>query len=306
MAIGARVAQDKLGVPTITLHRQPSLIPSVYESSVTPMTFLPGWLPRPLKRAQLRLLDKIIDHTFLPDTNAFRAELGLSPVRHLIDWLHSPTSVVGTWPAWFAAPQPDWPANVELVGFNPHERGERAADEPLQSFIAEHGRPIVFTAGSGMRHADRFFRECVKTCVELDRAGVIVTRKREQLPAELPANVMHAAYAPFGSLFARAAAVVHHGGIGTVSQGLVAGVPQLSVPGLVFDTFDTAARLKRLGVGETVPMSRFTATRAAEKLRAMLGDEAMKDRCRAFGERARQDDPVAAVVAKVKSLPLKR
>src|SRR5439155_20926984 len=46
MAVGARIAQDKLGVPTATIHRQPTFLRSLNQSPRTPLTFTPDWLPR--------------------------------------------------------------------------------------------------------------------------------------------------------------------------------------------------------------------------------------------------------------------
>jgi UDP:flavonoid glycosyltransferase YjiC (YdhE family) len=57
---------------------------------------------------------------------------------------------------------------------------------------------------------------------------------------------------PLGQVLPRALALVSHGGIGTVSQALAAGIPQLVMP-LGFDQFDNAARLERLGVAATLP-----------------------------------------------------
>src|SRR5438445_634188 len=56
-------------------------------------------------------------------------------------------------------------------------------------------------------------------------------------------------YVRFVRVFGRAAAVVHHGGIGTTSQCFRAGVPQLIMP-MAHDQPDNAARVKRMGVGD--------------------------------------------------------
>ena len=42
----------------------------------------------------------------------------LGPVdRVMYRWMHSPQLVIGFFPDWFAAPQPDWPSHTHLVGF---------------------------------------------------------------------------------------------------------------------------------------------------------------------------------------------
>ena len=79
-----------------------------------------------------------------------------------------------------------------------------------------------------------------------------------------------AGYVPHSALLPRAAAVVHHGGIGTSAQALRAGVPQLVVP-FFADQHDNAARLGRLGVARSLRRGRYDAARAAGRLRALAG-----------------------------------
>ena len=63
LALGARLAQEKLGVPTATVHLAPVVFRSVYDTPKFPGMFTPRWLPKPLNR--------------------IRAELGLPPVRRV-------------------------------------------------------------------------------------------------------------------------------------------------------------------------------------------------------------------------------
>ena len=70
----------------------------------------------------------------------------------------------------------------------------------------------------------------------------------------------------------RSAALVHHGGIGTLSQGLAGGVPQIVMP-MGFDQFDNAARITRLGVGRTLGRSRYRLPHVARALAGLLADE---------------------------------
>ena len=58
-----------------------------------------------------------------------------------------------------------------------------------------------------------------------------------------------------------AAALVHHGGIGTCAQGMAAGVPQIVMP-LAHDQPDNALRLLRLGVSRTLMPKKFTGPKS--------------------------------------------
>jgi UDP:flavonoid glycosyltransferase YjiC (YdhE family) len=84
---------------------------------------------------------------------------------------------------------------------------------------------------------------------------------------------------PFSALLPRAAALVHHGGIGTCAQGLAAGLPQVVMP-MAYDQLDNGMRLARLGVGAVVRQRRFTPPRVAAALDGLLNSPAVQKRCR--------------------------
>jgi UDP:flavonoid glycosyltransferase YjiC (YdhE family) len=294
LAFGARVAQEKLGVPTATAHLQAGVIRSEYRAAVLPGLFLPDWLPRFAKRFQYRLADALIVEPILTrGLNAFRAELGLPPVRDLMGgWWHSPQRVIGLFPDWYAPPQPDWPPQVRLTGFPLYDERELHDVPPeLTEFLEAGEPPIVFTPGSAMRHGHAFFAAAVEACRLLGRRGLLLTRFPEHLPAQLPEGVRHFSYVPFSRVLPRAAALVHHGGIGTTAQGLAAGIPQLVMP-LAYDQPDNAARLGRLGVARSLPPRAFRAPAVARALDGLLRSAEVAGRCRDYAGRIRASRPL--------------
>jgi UDP:flavonoid glycosyltransferase YjiC (YdhE family) len=255
LAFGARIAQERLGIPTATVHLQPGVFRSTHLPPVLPGPPVPAWAPRPWKRFVYWAADRlVIDPALAPEINAFRTELGLPPVRRLFHgWWNSPQLVLGLFPAWFGPPQPDWPPQTVLTGFPLYdERGATEAPGELHAFLDAGEPPVVFTPGSAMRHGRAFFAESVAACGLLGRRGLLLTRYREQVPPDLPEGVRHFEYVPFSQLLPRAAALVHHGGIGTLAQGLAAGVPQLVMP-MGFDQPDNAARVVHAGAGIRLP-----------------------------------------------------
>jgi rhamnosyltransferase subunit B len=120
---------------------------------------------------------------------------------------------------------------------------------------------------------------------------LLLTPFREQVPERLPAGVEHFDYVPFGLLLPHAAALVHHGGIGTCAQGLAAGVPQVIMP-LAHDQPDNADRLERLGVSRTLPPSRFRGPTLAAVLSDVLSSERTAKACREVAGRFVGTDPV--------------
>ena len=170
----------------------------------------------------------MIDPLLGPSINELRQELGIeSPARGIFrDWNLSPQLVLGLFPEWFAPTQPDWPGQVALTGFPLWDQPE-AAGLPVEvdEFLRGGEPPIVFTPGSAMAHGQEFFQAAVEACQSLGRRGILLTKYPQQLPPALPADVRHFSFVPFSQLLPRAAALVHHGGIGSSAQGLAAGLP---------------------------------------------------------------------------------
>ena len=295
LAFSARIAHETLGLRLVTMHLQPSCFISVHESAVMHpwLASINRWPPA-LKRLVLRLGDRVADRALAPGVNTLRAELGLPSVRHIVsEWWHSPQRVIGLFPTWYGATQPDWPRQTALTGFPLYdERGATLIEPDLDLFLAEgRDRPVVFVAGSGNRQASRFFAAATDACHRLGRRGLLLTKFREQIPTSLPAGIRHADYAPLSEVLPRAAALVHHGGIGTAAQTLRAGCPQLVTP-MTFDQPDNAARLVRLGVGRTVSPGAFTGARVAQELETLLGSDDVASACRDVAQRFEGIDPV--------------
>jgi UDP:flavonoid glycosyltransferase YjiC (YdhE family) len=281
IAFGARVLQDESGVPTATMHLQPSIFRSAYAPPRLPGAPPLGWAPTWMIRAINAFVDRfVLDPVIGKPLNAFRASKGLPPVRRITTgWWHSPDRVIGLFPEWFAPPQPDWPAQMRLTGFPLFdESGLEPLSHALQQFLASGDKPIAFTPGSAMSHGREFFETAAAACASLGRRGLLLSRHAENLPASLPPGVMHVPYAPFSELLPRCAALVHHGGIGTTAQALAAGIPQLIMP-MSHDQPDNAERLKKLGVGDVLSVKAFRAPAVAAKLRELIESPDVAKRC---------------------------
>jgi rhamnosyltransferase subunit B len=121
-----------------------------------------------------------------------------------------------------------------------------------------------------MRHAAELFEMAIVACRTLAARAVLVTSLRAQLPPELPSFVHHCPFAPFQKLFPLCAAVVHHGGIGTVSKALAAGTPQLIVP-FAYDQKDNALRIKKLGTGDWLASGLCNSELLSKAIKGILG-----------------------------------
>lgn len=281
LAMGARIAQEKLGVPLTMIHLQPAVFRSRYEPPMHPGLTWIAKVPTGLRPAVFRLMDYMIDGIYAKPLNDFRRQLGLPAVKRVMDqWWHSPEQTLAMFPDWFAARQPDWPACVTMVDFPLYDA---APLEPmpaeLDQWLMQGDAPIVFTPGSAMKTGSDFFAASAAACEKLGRRGLLLTRYPEQLPRSLPALVRHFSYAPFAALLPRAVAFVHHGGIGTVAQGLAAGTPQLVMP-CSYDQLDNATRVQKLGAGLSLPRPEYQPDAVAANLRRLLTEPQFRQHCR--------------------------
>ena len=295
IALGARVAQDKLGIPTATVQLAPAVFRSIHQPPKLAGLYMPTWLPDAIKRGMWSFADwAVVDRLLAPPINAFRAEKGLPPVKNILgDWWLSPDLVLGLFPDWFASKQPDWPRQLRLTQFPLYdERDVEPVSADLEAFLGAGDPPVVFTPGSAMTFGQSFFRESVRGCELLNRRGILLSRHREHIPANLPANVRHFDYAPFSRILPRCAALVHHGGIGTTSQALASGIPQLIMP-MAHDQFDNADRVARLGAGDWVKRRKYRAKAVAAKLNHLLTDKHVAGACRQVAARFAGVDAMA-------------
>ncbi len=285
----SRCRQELGQTPMVSVALAPVLFRTLHQTPMVSASLdVSGW-PRWLKRGLWWLVDRgmLGPHVAPVLNDEVRRPLGLPPVsRPFAGWMHSPLLTLGLFPDWFASPQPDWPTSLRLTGFPLFDRDRQTSElpPPVTAFLDAGDPPVVFTAGSAMRHGQAFFAAAADACQRLSRRGLLLTGHAEQLPRSLPAGVSVASYAPLSRLLPRAAALVHHGGIGTSAAGLAAGVPQVVMP-LSHDQPDNAARLRRLGVAKMLPPARFTGTNLTHALQDLLGDDRAQRAARAWASR---------------------
>jgi rhamnosyltransferase subunit B len=301
----ASLVHEKLGVPLTNLILQPWMIPSSIAPPIIPnFTFLSS-APPFVWKLFWRGLEGVADGLVAGGLNRVRASLGLKPMRRIFqNWL-AQELLIGMFPDWYGPPQADWPAQMRLTGFPMFDGGHSAClpDEVL-NFCRAGKPPVAFTFGTGMAHSADLFRAALEACELLGIRGIFLTKYRDQLPASLPSSALHCAFAPFQKLFPLCAAVVHHGGIGTVAKALGAGTPQLIHP-ICFDQIDNGARVKRLGAGDYLRAKRSSGKQIANALAPLIGEE-FRTRCRKLATRFDQTNAFETAANLVEGLVARR
>ena len=280
--LAGRIVGEKHGVPVAGVHFAPAVFLSKYQAPRLPRVLWYKSVPSWIKGAQYWCADQFVfDRLVGRPVNKLRKEVGLEPISHVLTrWWHKTDAIVGLFPPWFAKPQPDWPVGVKLTGFPLWDSSDQQELPGEVSRFLEAGEaPLVWTPGSANATTPQFFTTAVEVCQLLGRRGIVLTKFADQLPDRLPEKVRHFDFVPLSYVLPRAAAFIHHGGIGSCAQGLSAGVPQLIRP-MAFDQFDNSIRLQRLGVGCEVSVGRFRASRVAKVLDRILTSDRAKKQCR--------------------------
>lgn len=291
---------------TILVARHTSSLPALLAAEALDLPIVSVFMA-PSQVAQSLLDEAMVGEIMVKDVNAIRATLGFAPIRSWSAWINAARQHLGLWPEWFAAPESDWPVVVTPVGFPiDHAATSTLAELPadLRALLEGGKRPLLISGGSGKIIRAEFYHVAVAACALLERPSLVVTEHRELLPPTLPDHIHWYPYLPFAALLPLTGAMIHHGGIGSICQALLAGVPQLVLAhGL--DRPDNAMRLKQLGGSDSLSLARWQPALIAESLQALL-QPAVAARCHALAARLHASsglDRAAAAIEQAASAP---
>jgi len=250
--LAASSAAEMVRIPWATVFIAPAILPSEL-----PPYPLPPSCPHPLRRAlgdagwQLGRwwMRRCVD----PLVNEHRRALGLPTGSNwMLAGNLSPELAILTALPSFTPGSSRWPPQVRQTGYCPY-RGYRAwrPSPELRRFLEARGRLVLVTAGSMAHgedgHSHRLYSACLGA-VEALGARALLVGPRE---GRVGKRSMAVPFVPFQEVMPRCAAVIHHGGVGTVQEAMLAGVPQLILPWGA-DHFFNAARAQEAGVAEVL------------------------------------------------------
>lgn len=284
----ARSVAERLGIPYVYASYQPIALPSPHHPPAPRVG-----LPFPSDVTDHRMLWDLdarhIDELFRPALNSRRAAIGLPPVVNVRDhvftdrpWLAA-DPVLGPWRetegldvvqtgAWILPDERPLPADLEAflnagtppvyVGFGSMRAPEDIAPVALAAVRAQGRRAVVSRGWAGLTPMN-------------DRDGCFLVGEVNQQ-----------------ALFARVAAVVHHGGAGTTATAALAGAPQVVVPQMVDQPY-WAGRVADLSIGAAHDGPTPTTASLSAALRVALAPDTSA-RAAAVSGRIRTDGATVA------------
>jgi UDP:flavonoid glycosyltransferase YjiC (YdhE family) len=286
------------GVPYRYVCYCPALLPSVEHPPIlVSWDNERRWLNRLLWPLMLGPISLLLRPLFAP----IHRRLGLPPVRS--PYRH----MLGTRPllaadAILSGPPGDSPIAVDQVpALQP--RGGEPLPPKLDAFLASGPAPVFVGFGSMPDPDPLATTRRVLAAVEQLGVRAIVSAGWAQLGGvPLPEGVIEIGPVAHTSLFPRCAAIVHHGGAGTTTTALRAGVPQVVVPHLA-DQYYWGRRLRAVGIGLVAARKhRLRTEDLVRTLGVVLENEIVRERAAELGARARSDaaalDPIGALLSR--------
>jgi UDP:flavonoid glycosyltransferase YjiC (YdhE family) len=274
--------------------------------------FLIGWrgsLGKTYNRLTHAFMRRVLWGIYGKPLNRWRTErLGMPAWRSLAEMLDARRDAGA--PSLFAyspsvLPEPvDWQATDHVTGYWFLPAPENWVPSPgLLDFLGRGPAPVFVGFGSmpGLDPARRT-RDVLRALEISGQRGVLMSAGAGALArVGAPSNAIFVDDIPYSWLFPRMAAVVHHGGAGTTAAALRAGVPSIIMP-VDFDQFGWAQRVEDLGVGlRGDKLEKLTAENLAKLISVAVGDESMRARATALGERIRSEDGISKAVEIIES-----
>jgi len=123
-----------------------------------------------------------------------------------------------------------WKDKVFLSGFFFLDVDEAKIDKELESFLESGKNPIVVSFSSmPLKNPTLFKGKLIKALKETNNRAVVLTGI-SGMTFENEDNILAVEKAPHRIIFKKAKGIIHHGGVGTMSEALLSGAPQLIMP----------------------------------------------------------------------------
>ncbi len=303
LAYGASLA-EKLRLPLVVAGLQPIQLPTqAFADPVFSHTFR----PQDQRHRLLNYVSHILAHAvlwevFLPEINrARRRLLNLPPFPVWMPWQslsqQADLLLLGYSPSVLPKPT-EWNAKVAVTGywFLDHQSPWQPP-ESLRQFLRAGPPPVYIGFGSmSSRHPERLTRLVLEALERSQQRGVLLTGWGAVCQRQQSAYVYAVESVPHDWLFPQVAAVVQHGGAGTIGASLRAGIPPITVSFLPEQAF-WGEQAFRLGVSPRSMRYRdLTVQRLTQAIEQAVHDAAMRRRAAQIGQQIHAEQGVSRAI----------
>lgn len=297
-----RIAAEMEERPYASIMLAHNAIPSRF----IPPSGLPA-LGRTMNRVWWWLRRTFLNKKLKPVVDHLRTAQDLAPATDLIDdvWTSPHLNLIAV-SQMLCSRQNDWGTQHRVCGefvLPSASKNEYLLDPDLTAFIHAGSPPVYVSFGSVMPTGASARKETIDILVQAAQRSscrmiiqALPWRDCETAPTD---SVHFVGATPHDKVFPLCAAVVHHGGAGTVHTTLRAGIPSVVVAHIDEQHF-WGRELKRIGVAPNVLMKRnWNAKTLAKRITQALNDTHMREQARRAASSMRTENGISKAAAEI-------
>ncbi len=266
------------------------LAAEIYQKPIVPFFLSPSYI------TQIRIDYDLFEESNTRALNIVRETLGLPPVKSYCEWTCIMKYKICLWPKWFYHHQhiqQNYFIAVGFLDYSVYKSASHGFTKEVTEFLARGEAPIIISGSSGKDDTLKYFDIAISACVQLGLRVLVVTPFQELIPAQLIDNdsVKWVDFIDFEALLPYAKAIIHHGGIGTITYALRYKVPQLILAGNIDRPFN-ASIIKKLGLGEFLPVAWWSVNNIKAAVKEVL-DNKIRLNCNHYGNMMLKENAIS-------------
>ena len=306
---GAHIAEG-LHIPTIRAVLQPLAPTRHFPSALLPFRFsllgIGNWFSH-------WAMTQIIWHSWRREINHARhADFGLPPVQWLDLSLQAfscqPLTLNGFSEHIVPRPQ-DWNEKQVITGYWRNSGVEQLAVQEfgrravrLQKFIDSSSNTIAIGFGSPGTNEITHTLKILEDALNITNTRAVLTIPAKWYGEIKSKNIFPIEYAPHDWLYRQVQVAAHHGGAGTTSASLHAGIPTIAMP-LAIDQFFWGERIYKIGVGpKPIPQRVLNAEKLASAIQESLQDNDMRAKAETISAKLSIENGIQAAVRVIRDV----
>ncbi len=276
---GAHIA-EYLRIPSIRAVFQPITPTHAFSSALLPFRFNFGKIGNLLSHWIVTQATWVAWFDEINNTRRTHFKLPRSQWRDpsLRAFPHQPLTLNGF--SEHIVPRPfDWNEKQIIAGYWRYTSNQDFQPNHIQRFIDRNPeRTIAVGLGSPGTERMRWFINMLDDALKQSGTQAVLTLSKEWHTRFISTRILPVEYAPHDWLYRHVRVAVHHGGAGTTSASLHAGIPTITLP-LGIDQFFWGERVYKIGAGPSpIPQRALNAVKLANAIRQALEDKDMREK----------------------------
>lgn len=287
IVVGLQTAADRLNIPYRLVAFYPVILGTTKDD--------------PLKnRLMFGFGRKMMNLMMKGYINKARAEYGLPPIKDIWEqWMG--TNVI------IACDKELNPAR-EGVSFAFTQTGfmllpsKIELPDKVKDFLSSGKPPVYIGFGSNPITKPEKYAAMFEKVRDMTGQRLIISKGWADLPVSDARDIIFVDEMPFELLFPKLAAVVYHGGTGTMAALARAGIPQAAFP-FMGDQFDNRRQIVKLGLGpDTCDFKEISAEAIFSAITECISNETYRKNAEDLAQKLRNSDGVALTVQFIETI----